>query len=165
MILCAAAYGRTIVEMGNNLENVQRQNQFLHREVRLPRVEILDMLCTRLGMPKTRSSYQKMNRLHWTFGQKMITRNGATFWATDSQYFCPTSENKSRRREIFLLRGTEKIKVKLPNGDVTQKNTAFCCEAICFMTIGNLRELQAQLSRSTNVFSEVQDGTYDHMQY
>ena len=154
-------WGRRTVTMGNNLENIEQQNLFLHREVRLPRVEILDMLCDRLGMSKTRLSYRKLNCLQWTIGQKLTTRAGATFWATDSRYLCPTSEDTSRRREIFLLRGTEIVQVKLPNGAIVAKNTALCCEAVCFITIHHLLRLHYPLP--TGVVTELENGAYDLM--
>ncbi|MAD61162.1 MAG: hypothetical protein CMH49_06595 [Myxococcales bacterium] len=82
------------VLMGHDLQTVARQQQFLHPEVRLARVEILDMLCERLDLSKTRQTYSCMNRLQWTFGQKLVLP-GSTYWATDTQYMCPTSESRS----------------------------------------------------------------------
>ena len=82
------------VLMGHDLQTVQRQQQFLHPEVRLARVELLDMLCERLDLSKTRQTYSCMNRLQWTFGQKLVLP-GSTYWATDTQYMCPTSESRS----------------------------------------------------------------------
>ena len=83
------------VLMGHDLQTVQRQQQFLHPEVRLARVEILDMLCERLDLSKTRQTYSFMNGLEWTFGQKLVMPGGLMYWATDTQYMCPTSETRS----------------------------------------------------------------------
>jgi len=132
--------GSRRVSMGTELENTQNQQQFLHREVRIARVELLDLICGRLGLSKTRQSYQRMNCLQWTFGQKFVREN-ATFWATDSKYTWATSENANRRRDIFLLRGTEMVPVIPPNGRLIMKNTALCCEAVCFVQISGVRNI------------------------
>ena len=81
------------VMMGHDLQTVRRQQQFIHPEVRLARVEILDLLCERLHLSKTRQTYSCMNGLNWNFGQKLVLP-GSTYWATDTQYLCPTSETK-----------------------------------------------------------------------
>ena len=81
------------VLMGRDLQTVQRQQQFIHPEVRLARVELLDLLCERLQLSKTRQTYSHMNGLQWHFGQKLVL-TGATYWATDTQYTCPTSETR-----------------------------------------------------------------------
>ena len=52
------------------------------------------MLCERLDLSKTRQTYSVMNELQWTFGQKLLMP-GSIYWATDTQYMCPTSETKS----------------------------------------------------------------------
>ena len=88
-------------------------------------------------LSKSRQSYRLLNNIQWTFGQKLVTSN-ATFWATDSQYTCATSETASRRRDKFLLRGTEPCEVTLPNGDVIVKSTALCCESVCFVRLDDL---------------------------
>ena len=89
------------VLMGHDLETVRRQQQFMHPEVRLARVEILDLLCERLQLSKTRQTYSCMNGLNWTFGQKLVSP-GATYWATDTQYICPTSETRFVLFHAFL---------------------------------------------------------------
>ena len=142
------AHGRRVVNMGNNLCSVAQQELFLHPEVRVARVELMDLLCDRLGMPRSRLSYAKMNRLEWVFGQKMVTSRKTTLWATDSQYMCPTSENMSQRRDTYLLRGTERILVQHPSGTLRKKPTALCCEAICFITVKNIRDLNHALPLS-----------------
>ena len=91
------------VLMGHDLQTVARQQQFLHPEVRLARVEILDMLCERLDLSKTRQTYSCMNRLQWTFGQKLVLP-GSTYWATDTQYMCPTSESRSVEVCVLVYR-------------------------------------------------------------
>ena len=46
-----------------------------------------------LDLSKTRQTYSLMNELQWTFGQKLLMP-GSIYWATDTQYMCPTSETK-----------------------------------------------------------------------
>ena len=128
--------------MGDDLLDPQLQRRFLHPEVRLARVEILDLLCLKLGMATTRQSYRVMQRLVWTFGQKLVTPN-TTFWSTDSMYTHATSENACRRRDIFLLSGTERISVTRPDGTIVMSPTALCCQAVCFLRVSNLTSLEA----------------------
>ena len=103
--------------------------------MRVARVELMDLLCDRLGLPKTRVSYRDMNRIHWRFGQKFTLPSNVHLWVTDTQYSCATSETICRRRDKFLIRGTEKINSTLPNEQVVVTPTALCCEAVCFINI------------------------------
>jgi hypothetical protein len=135
--------GRHVVHMGLDLHEVRNQIRFIHPEVRLARVELMDLLCDRLDLAKTRATYRLLNDLEWNFGQKLV-RSNVTFWATDSQYTHATSENACRRRDAFLLRGTETCAVTRPNGDVVMTPTALCCEAVCFLQIkvlGSIRHI------------------------
>ena len=143
------------VTMGDMLHTVEQQESFLHKEVRIARVELMDMLCSRLELAKTRLSYNIMNRLQWSFGQKLVT-SSKTYWSTDSNYICPTSENKSRRRDKFLLLGTENIRITLGDGREELTPTAFCCEAVCFLSIDGLLRLRMPLS--AEVKAELVDG-------
>lgn len=77
--------GRKPCTMGNNLHEVRNQQRFLHPEVRLARVELMDLVCDRLGLSKSRSTYRQMNDLDWQIGQKLNMPCG-TFWATDTRY-------------------------------------------------------------------------------
>ncbi len=61
------------VEMGNNLEAVDTQKRFLHCEARIARVELMDLVCDKLGFPKSRRSYRALGRLTWSFGQVCLT--------------------------------------------------------------------------------------------
>lgn len=136
--------GERVVRMGRDLHETRNQMRFIHPEVRLARVELMDLFCGKLGLTKTRQSYRLLNRLKWTFAQKLVMPN-ATFWATDSQYSCATSEHASQRRDKFLLRGTEPCTVVLPNGETVVKSTALCCEAVCFLRIDDLQWLRSVL--------------------
>ena len=151
------------LSMGTDLADPDSQGQFLHPEIRIARVELMDLLCDQLGMPKSRASYEKMNCLEWSFNQKLVMPSGYTYWATDSQYTCHTSETCRRRRDIFLLEGTEAVTARLPNGYTQQKRTALCCEAVCFISISSLRTLNRAFP--STVQDELQDGggAYSHM--
>ena len=74
------------VTMGDDLSSAESQSQFLHDEVRLAKFEILDLVCKRVGLRTTRHSYNLLGRLKWTFGQKLTTSTGDTFWSTDTRF-------------------------------------------------------------------------------
>ena len=57
------------VEMGEDLEAVDTQKRFLHSEVRVARVEMMDLVCDKLGISKSRRSYAALGNLKWSFGQ------------------------------------------------------------------------------------------------
>ena len=149
--------------MGVNLADITVQQQFLHPEVRLTRVEMMDLLCDTLSMPKTRISYQKMETLVWTLGQHLVLPGGTTYWATDSNYKYVKSEHSRHRRDIFLLRGVEHIQVTQPNGHVFRRPTALCCEGICFFTIHNILDLDHTLPRNVVNLMEGSKYTCGHM--
>ncbi len=108
-------WGVQTVTMDTDLAVVEVQKLFLHREARITRVELMDLIYKEFGMPKTRVSYRACNTLGWTLGQKLTLANGLSYWATESQY--NQAANKGApRRDTFLLKGTEYINVKLPNG-------------------------------------------------
>ena len=130
------------VTMGRNLSSVKMQQRILHEEVRIARVELLDMLCQKFNMPHTTSSYTALEQLDWVFGQKLIMPDGRIFWGTDSSYTWYTDETTRRRRDCLILDGKESIPVTLPNGDVELRDTALCCQSICFIKLGNMFALQ-----------------------
>ena len=57
------------VEMGQDLVAVDTQKRFLHCEARVARVELMDLVCDKLGFPKSRRSYAALGKLTWCFGQ------------------------------------------------------------------------------------------------
>ena len=61
------------VEMGDDLQAVNTQKRFLHCEARIARVELMDLVCDKLGFPKSRRSYTALGRLTWSFGQVCLT--------------------------------------------------------------------------------------------
>jgi len=111
------------VHMGDDLTSSRAQKYFLHPQVRLARVELLDMLCDKLQMSKTRESYSMLQCLSWTFGRKLVMPNGVVYWATDTDYLGDTD---SSRRDVFRIHGSERCR---------QLETSFCCEAVVFVQI------------------------------
>ena len=57
------------VEMGTDLASVDTQARILHREARIARVELMNLVCAQLQIPTTRTSYTALGQLSWTFGQ------------------------------------------------------------------------------------------------
>ena len=104
------------------------QESFLHREARIARVELLDLLCDKLAIPKTRSSYSRLEMLRYDVGQKFIRSDGLVLWATDTKYL-PSTKGCHQRRDILLLQGSEQIN--------TTTHNALCCQAVIFLTISD----------------------------
>ena len=119
--------------------SVQRQKRILHPEVRLACAELMDMLCLQLAIKPCTASYKKLEQLHWTFGQKMITKDGTIYWATETQY-ATTHQKGGPRRDCVLLHGTEEVK----NSDGDKVHTALCCQCVCFIRLKNLETLLAK---------------------
>jgi len=126
--------------MGGNLQSTHSQEQFIHREVRVARVELLDLLCVELDLPTPQDSFNSTNCLDWTFGQKLNMPNGTSYWATDSRYFNAGADCQSERRDVLFLKGSETLSVNV-DGQVKQTPTALCCQCICFITITNINEM------------------------
>ena len=112
---------------GSRLHSMAFQRSFLHREARLAGVELLDLLCEKFRLPKTRYSYTTLNALHFTFGQQLVREDGRTFWSTDSRYLAQST--RSYRRDFLRLKD-------VVDGD------ALCCEAVCFVEITNAKRLK-----------------------
>ena len=100
-----SATGPERLSMGDNLSSPENQKDFLHAEIRVSRVELMDMVCLKLGLPKTVTSYKLLSSVTWKFGQSLITPHGVQYWATDSAYSVGGDKSKQRRRDIFLLKG------------------------------------------------------------
>ena len=113
------------------------QQGILHREALITRYELLDLLCDRFGLPRTRGSYTRLQCIKWTFGQKCIRSDHQIFWSTDTQY--PYVDK--RRRDVLRIKGTEIV-----DGCVN----ALCCEAVLFISISNLTNLPFQVPADVN---------------
>ena len=129
------------VTMGTNLRSVQKQTSFIHDEVRIARVELLDLLCAKLYIQPTQEAYTMLERLDWSFGQKLVLPCGTTYWATDTQYSFYTNHNSRRRRDNFVLHGSEEVEVTLSDGRRERRKTALCAQAVCFVSLRSIAEL------------------------
>ena len=100
----------------NNFAGPQRiSDAFLHQQLRLQEVEVANIICQRLQIPLSTASHLKLRSLRLLFGQKFVCQNGRAFWANDE------------RRDIFRLVGLDRY------------GNALCCEAVCFLTINNIK--------------------------
>ena len=122
---------RLNISMGTNLTSTTQQREFLHRQVRVARVELLDLLCNELQVPKSRQSYSSFSWLSWNFGQKLTMPNGVSYWATDTSY--TSGGVSSPRRDVFLLRGSEEV---IRSSFVMTLIVAFCNVLIVFLNVG-----------------------------
>ena len=110
------------------------QRSILHQEVRLSGVEFLDLLCARLSLPACRSSYTKIQKMYFQFGQKLVRQDGQVYWGTDSKY---PSGNGARRDMLHL--------------DGSEHGYALCCETICFVRITNVKSVGLDVDTLTLV--------------
>ena len=62
------------VQMGVDLHTVASQKRFLHPEARVARVELMNLVCEKLGLSQTLRSYSALGHLRWYFGQ--VRKNG-----------------------------------------------------------------------------------------
>ena len=105
-----------VMHMGRlRFHNARFQTTFLHQEVRIARVELMDLICHWLGLPQIRQSYALLEGLKYEFGQKIVREDGSIFWATDSQYSFSMGDTSHRRRDILRISGTES-KTSRPTG-------------------------------------------------
>ena len=151
-------WGPQMVTMNVDLTSPDAQRLFLHPGARIARVELLDLVCGVLGMAKSVASYRALQRLSWVLGQKLCSPSGITYWSTDSEYNVFRNSAGQARRDCLLLSGTENIPVTLPNGHVVTRRTALCCQAVCFITLGNL-SLLPHHAIPARLQSEVNEGS------
>ena len=128
----------------------QFQASFLHREARVARVELLDLLCEKFGLTRTLDSYTRLERLDYKIGQKFTRADGFVMWATDSKYGDAHTGANRKRRDVLFLKGSE----------TTDEGTcnALCCEAICFVTVSLL--LNARFHLPQNIPSDIDSITF-----
>jgi hypothetical protein len=141
--------------MGRALDSVATQQSVLHQELRLTRVEILDLLCAKFKMSRTTNSYALLEVLGWSFGQKLIMAGGATYWATDSAYTWYTDSDVRARRDCFILEGTETTTATLSGGRQERRKTALCCQAICFVKLTNVDSLRGRVHIPYDIECEI----------
>ena len=123
-----------LCSMGSGFATARFQGTILHREARIFRVELLDLLCDTFGLGKTRASYRRLESLSYTIGQKLVRRDGSVLWATDTKF--TSGGIHRRRRDVLFCEGVEKV------GD--QLN-ALCCEAVAFVCVSNFLNADIQL--------------------
>ena len=121
------------MKMGCEFHSPRFQERFLHREARVARVELLDLLCEKFGLcPRRASSYQKLQTLDYKIGQKLTRADGFVMWATDSRYQNHAETRNTARRDVLFLEGFETTPAGIRN--------ALCCEAICFIAVSSTSE-------------------------
>ena len=142
------------VTMGEDLAAVHVQTSILHREVRIARVELMDMLCLKLNIPACRSTYKLLGGLQWEFGQKYTDSDGQIYWCTDSQYGYSSS---GLRRDILVLHGSSETKIRLADGQVVSRQTALCCQTICFVRLTYIRSVLQRFPVPTDIKKQIED--------
>ena len=149
-LLSRSGYPVTMRMDGVQFTAARFQSTFIHPEVRIARVELLNLVCKWIGIPQTRKSYEYLQRVEFCFGQKLIREDGEIYWATDSQYSFAMADKSHRRRDILRITGSEVKKYKLSTKQHIKLNNALCGEAIMFFTVYNLSALRDMpLSRGT----------------
>ena len=149
--------------MGRRLASIEQQKRILHHEVRLTRLELLDLMCTKLGLPTTTNSYTLLETLDWSFGQKLTMSDGETYWSTDSQYsFVTDSSSCRRRRDNIILHGSYLAEFKLSDGTKVKRKTALCCQTICFVTVSNVKDALKNVQMPDDIKTEI-DEEYDSL--
>ena len=126
---------------GVSFTNVRFQSKILHRDVRITRSELLDLLCIYFEMPQARESYIHLQSLRYHFGQKLIHEDGEVYWATETDYTYGTANNHRRRRDIVMLKGSVHKKYTTRSGLPLLRRNALCCEMMCFLRVSNLHSL------------------------
>ena len=140
---------------------IRFQSSILHPQARVTRVEVLDLLCAKLNLPTTIHSYQRLQHLHFQLGQKLVREgDGKTFWATDYNYTFETSHKSRRRRDIVLVKGAEQRLYLTDTGEHVTKLNALCGEAVCFLKISDLGEINVPPELERDESSTVDQPTY-----
>ena len=137
------------------------QSSILHPQARIARVELLDLLCDKMNLPKTIQSYKRLQNLHYQFGQKLVREgDGKTFWATDYNYTFETSHKSRRRRDIVLVKGTERKRYLINIDEPVTMENALCGEAVFFLKISDLGDINVPPEMERDESSTVRHPTY-----
>ena len=118
------------------------QGKVLHPHARVTHVELLDLVCDHLHLPRTRDSYSKLSRLNWMFGQKLTRKDGRVYWATDNAYGRNIACG-GRRRDVLHIHGSERV---------NRRRNALACECLCFFSITGLQQLMVHEPHDTLTF-------------
>jgi len=93
-------------------------DKFLHRDVRLTEIEVVNLVCQVLGLPLNDGpTHRRLETLTIRFSQKFLRHDGRMFWAT------------TRRRDM--------LSIKPVAGE-----DCLCGESICFVSISNVKSIQ-----------------------
>jgi len=128
--------------MGTNFRSPATQKTFMHPDLRLTRHEILDLLCGRFLLPKNRASYVLLEKLEFSFGQKLVTQDGHVYWACNSV--------QGGRRDVLCLKGHETVTIQS-----REVNNDLCCESVCFLALGGVRAFLSGETISPECLKEV----------
>ena len=132
------------VTMGGSFVTEATQQRFLHRDVRVAVVEILDLMCDKLGLPHTTVSYRLLQQLRWVIGQKFVCADGQILWATESDYQHSRGNLSGARHDCVRLVQTEDVAVQ-EGPTLVYKMTAQCCRIVSFWTVSGLSQFQWNL--------------------
>ena len=129
--------------------SVRAQQKFLHPDVRVAVVEVLDLMCDKLGLPQTTVSYRRLQTLDWVIGQKFVRQDGEIFWSTTSDYSYGGGSGgggnlSNARHDCVRLVQTEQVEVN-DGTSLVQKVTAQCCRLVSFWTVSGLCRLSLRL--------------------
>ena len=124
--------------MGKSFVSTQGQQRFLHPDVRVAVVEVLDLMCDKLKIPKTTVSYQRLQLLDWSLGQKFVSQDREIFWSTNTDYqYDRGGVNAGGRHDCVRLVQTEEVSVNTGSA-VVDKVTAQSCRLVCFFDVSGL---------------------------
>ena len=116
--------------MGITFRSTATQKTFLHTQVRLTRHEIMDLLCVQFSLPTNRDSYTLLEKLDFSFGQKLVRRDGRVYFASDDS-----------RRDVLCLDGRETVVMQNEFGGHVEVQNDLCCEAVCFLSLAGIHKV------------------------
>ena len=129
------------VTMGKSFLSTQAQQVFLHPDVRVAVLEVLDLMCDKLKLPKTTVSYRRLQLLDWSLGQKFVRQDREIFWSTNTDYqYDRGGVNAGGRHDCVRLVQTEEVSVNTGSA-VVDKVTAQSCRLVCFFDVSGLKRL------------------------
>lgn len=125
------------------------QEKFLHRQARIAKVELMDLLCDKFEMSRSLGSYERLEQFRYFMGQNLVRRDGMKLWSTGTKY--PSNKRGKERGDILRIEGHERV---------GHTNNALCCEAIAFLTVTGLDHADFPIPQSVkNEVQVFQDST------
>ena len=104
-------------------------DHFLHADIRLQEREVACIICQKLMLPQTAEGFEHLRSLKIVFGRKLVRRDGREFFATDD------------RRDMLSLDAT------------AHGGNALCGEAICFVSIDNVKSISADYAADSHSYA------------